>query len=152
MSVTPIGDRRVALASPCRVPVPGSTVVAEVLANPADHELGGGALTAAIRCEVCDRRQFDLTVDQGARLHERAIVIERKCPRCGLLCRGRVTAVDGQRIFGPGVLVDTWSCECGQRLGHVDEIRGRIRTSCRCRHAIRVTAAVAVLAASRVHR
>jgi hypothetical protein len=123
-----------------RAAVPHSNVTAEIAVSVAEswHIDHGPSVT--IRCdEPCGRRLFDLHAClDGCR----SVVVTRKCPRCKLLNDGRVTTIPGRRIFTPGALVGPWFCECGQCLGDVDEIRGRITITCpRGKHKVSVTAA-----------
>jgi hypothetical protein len=150
MNVSSLGDQQQVLAKRPRVPVRGSSVVVEIPGAALDSELSPDALRRIVRCAACDCRLFDLTDGQPSwPTEERTLVVTRKCLACGLLNEGRVTPIDGRRIFGPGVLVGPWICECGQSLGTVDEIRGRITVTCRrCKHKRRVTAVNAFVAAS----
>jgi hypothetical protein len=120
--------------------VPRSSVTAEIAISLAELRLIDHGPSVTIRCEEpCRRRLFDLYAClDGCR----SVVVTIKCPRCKLLNDGRVTAIPGRRIFAAGALVGPWFCECGQRLGDVDEIRGRITITCpRGKHKVRVTAA-----------
>lgn len=137
----------VAPTKPPRVPVPRSNVTVELTTSLAESQCIDHPPAVEVRCGApCGRRLFDLRADSDG---SKWVVVTRKCPRCRLLNDGRVTAVPGRRIFGPGALVGPWFCECGQRLGDVDEIRGRITITClRCTHKVGVTAADAIAAAS----
>jgi phage FluMu protein Com len=123
-----------------RVSVPRSNVTVEITVSVAESRHIDHDSSVTIRCqEPCGRRLFDLyaCLDGSS-----SVVVTRKCPRCRLLNDGRITAIPGRRIFVPGALVGPWFCECGQSLGHVDEIRGRITITCpRGKHKVSVTAA-----------
>ena len=123
-----------------RVAVPNSNVTAEITGSLAESRHIDHGPSVTIRCEEpCGRRLFDLYAClDGCR----SVAVTIKCPRCKLLNDGRVTAIPGRRILVPGALVGPWFCECGQRLGDIDEIRGRITITCpRRKHKVSVTAA-----------
>jgi phage FluMu protein Com len=123
-----------------RVPVLRSNVTAESTSSLAESRHIDHDPSVTIRCEEpCGRRLFDLDAClDGCR----SVVVTLKCPRCKLLNDGRVTAIPGRRIFAPGALVGPWFCECGQRLGDIDEIRGRITITCpRGKHKVSATVA-----------
>jgi phage FluMu protein Com len=126
--------------TPLRVQVPCSNVIAEINHSSSESRRIDHGPSVQVRGEEpCGHRLFDLRADAD---EFRSIQITRKCPRCKLLNDGRVTAIPGRRIFAPGALVGPWFCECGQRLGDIDEIRGRITITCpRGKHKVSVTVA-----------
>lgn len=108
-----------------------------------------------VRCGPCGCRLFDIEVSSRlvhalGSFPDGSLRIIRKCPSCDLLNEGWVTAHDGRRLTGPAGLAGPWICECGKSLGHVNDIRGRVRVTCKCKHETRVIAADAIAVAYEV--
>ncbi len=137
-----------------RPSAPPSGVYFRVMVSETDAQQRGEAPRVQVRCFACDRRLFDVfevrrVADDGAAIPNVSLRLERKCPSCKRNNRGVVTASPGDPwIEGEG-LDGAWTCPCGKVLGHVDPIRGRVKTSCcRCRTVVRPVAARAIAVAS----
>jgi hypothetical protein len=104
-----------------------------------------------VPCNQCGKRLFDVAragrgnADSRGGEHQ-TITVSRKCPRCKTLNDGLVTGEPGRPVAGPEALAGPWHCtNCGQSLGKIDPIRGRVTTTCRgCRCENRIVAAEAV--------
>lgn len=147
-------DRRVltAPAKPPRYPVRNSTACVEISIAITDSGILGNGPAVQVRCGACGSRLFDVAV--GPRLLPKfGIVLDgslrlaRKCPSCDLVNEGSVTDQDGKRLTARNALAGPWRCECGRSLGYVNDIRGRVHVTCRCKHETRVVAANAIAVA-----
>jgi hypothetical protein len=131
---------------PPRFPVRHSTAQVEFAIPDADPEWPAGETLVKVRCGHCGSRLFDIQIDRppdlsAETLPDRAVRIIRKCPSCGLLNEGAVTAEDGRPLTKRVALTGPWICPCGKSLGWVDAIRGRIYVTCKCKQETRVVAA-----------
>jgi hypothetical protein len=131
---------------PPRLPIHGSTARAEIATSrPSSSSLGVGPF-GKVRCGSCDRRLLDVhreyqLSDGFDQIPDGSLLVERKCPSCHRLNVGCVTIHDGRPFTGQRALAGPWRCECGHSLGAVDDVRGRICVTCRCKVEARVVVA-----------
>jgi hypothetical protein len=136
-----------------RFPIRNSDALVEIVIPVTQTGPLAVARTFRVRCGSCEHRLFDIEADYSSvaglgTVPDGSVCIVRKCPSCDLLNEGRVTSQDGRRWRGRAGLAGPWICECGKSLGHVNDIRGRIRVTCKCKHETRVIAAEAIAVAS----
>lgn len=132
-----------------RFPLRNSTAQVEIVSSFAESRFLNNEPAVRVRCGSCDWRLFDLTVGHRLTLGsgfalDSSLLVVRKCPSCSLLNQGRVTSLDGRRLQMPDALAGPWLCECGKSLGKINDIRGRIHITCRCKVETRVVAAEAM--------
>ncbi len=146
--------RRVGAAAPPRSSAQHAGVYFEVMVSEADARRRGEEPSVQVRCLCCHRRRFDVSEvryfdPEYGMLADGSLTVERKCPGCGREHRGLVTASPGDPWVGSSGLDGPWRCACGRSLGHVDPVRGRVKTTCgRCRAEGRTVAAGAIAVAS----
>ena len=121
------------VATPTRgIPVPGSTVNAELLGYyRSTREVG----QVSFYCRESGHRLFDYRMleRQVETLAgwgwERHTQVEKLCPRCKLLNTRPITTQRGVKVGES----ERWTCRnCGAFLASVDAIRGRLILRCRC--------------------
>lgn len=151
------GARAPKRPTPGRSTIPRSNnAVAQVTRwQPVDYK-DAGAETVQVRCGCCEHRLFDVATivvkywDEDAQDYiwakSTALQLETSCPMCHLKVAQMTTATPGTPLPDGSGLDGAWYCARGCRsLGHVDPIRGRIRTTCRrCNTVVHVTAADAI--------
>jgi phage FluMu protein Com len=122
-----------------------------------EPETGGEAASVSVRCGACNKRHYDLETgriydrEYGWYVEDGTLIVKRKCPRCGRINEGLVTASDGYPLQLAGALSGPWRCaHCGGSLGKIDPVRGRITVRCRCGQESRVFACDAIKVASGV--
>ena len=149
-----MSERRAGVAAPPQSSGQHAGVYFEVMVSEADARRRGEEPRVQVRCLSCHRRLFDVSevryfAPEYGMLPDGSLLVERKCPGCKRNNRGLVTSSPGDPWLAGAGLDGPWRCACGKSLGHVDSIRGRVKTSCdRCRTEVRTVAAGAIAVTS----